>query len=102
MSLTNEEASIILGMVARGDNKHDIAAWFGVNQARVKEVEDGTYGSLTAAPPEKLLPRGQAGPKGRRLRRSVAKAIDMLASGSLDEAIKILQDAGALYDKNQS
>jgi hypothetical protein len=30
-SLTNKDASIILGMVARGDREHDIAAWFGVN-----------------------------------------------------------------------
>ena len=37
-SLTNKDASIILGMVDRGDREHDIAVWFGVNQARIAEV----------------------------------------------------------------
>lgn len=50
MTLMNKDASIILGMVARGDKRHDIAAWFGENQARIAEVEQGQYGNLTAAP----------------------------------------------------
>jgi hypothetical protein len=28
-------------MLARGDRHHDIAAWFGVNQARIAEVKGG-------------------------------------------------------------
>ena len=50
MSLTNREAQIVLGMIARGDKQHDIAAWFGENQARNNEVEKGSHGSLAAAP----------------------------------------------------
>jgi hypothetical protein len=34
LSLTNKDASIVLGMIARDDRDHDIAAWFGVNQGR--------------------------------------------------------------------
>jgi hypothetical protein len=28
-------------MVTRGDRHHDIAAWFGVNQGRIAEVNSG-------------------------------------------------------------
>ena len=38
ITLTNKDASIALGMVARGDREHDIAAWFGVNQGRIAEA----------------------------------------------------------------
>lgn len=39
--LTAADASIVKGMVERGDRKHDIAAWFGVNQGRIAEVQSG-------------------------------------------------------------
>ena len=29
--LTDQDAAIVKGMLARGDRQHDIAAWFGVN-----------------------------------------------------------------------
>jgi hypothetical protein len=67
-SLTNKDASIILGMVARGDREHDIAAWFGVNQARIAEVKAGSHGKLSTAPANELPPKGPPGVKGRRLR----------------------------------
>lgn len=68
MALTYKEAAIVLGMAARGDKKHDIAAWFGENQARVAEVEAGEFGTLALAPAAELPPKGAPGPKGRRLR----------------------------------
>lgn len=68
MTLTNRDASLVLGMSARGDKKHDIAAWFGENQARIAEVEQGQHGGVTAAPAIELPPKGAPGPKGRRLR----------------------------------
>ncbi len=101
MSLTNEEASIILGMVARGDSKHDIAAWFGVNQARVKEVEDGAHGNLVAAPLDKLFPKGAPGPRARRLRKVVEKAAQLLESGDNAAALNALKEAATKYDKAQ-
>jgi hypothetical protein len=58
-SLTNKDASIILGMVARGDREHDIAAWFRVNQARIAEVKSGLHGSrVSAASATELPPKG--------------------------------------------
>lgn len=74
MTLTNKDAQIVLGMVARGDKRHDIAAWFGENQARIAEVEAGEYGNLVAAPASDLPPKGAPGLKGRRLRAFTAKA----------------------------
>jgi hypothetical protein len=87
-SLTNKDASIILGMVARGDREHDIAAWFGVNQARIAEVKSGSHGSrVSAASATELPPKGPPGIKGRRLRASVRKAVDVLIAKDVGAAM---------------
>lgn len=49
LSLSNRDASIVLGMQKRGDREHDIAAWFGVNQGRIAEVKAGSHGVLQSA-----------------------------------------------------
>jgi len=41
ISLTEEDAAIVKGMLARGDRQHDIAAWFGVNGGRIGEISSG-------------------------------------------------------------
>jgi hypothetical protein len=41
ISLTEEDAAVIKGMLMRGDRQHDIAAWFGVNGGRIGEVACG-------------------------------------------------------------
>lgn len=102
MALTNEQASIILGMVARGDKRHDIAAWYGENQARVAEVEDGKYGQLQAASAEKLPPKGAPGPKGRRLRSAVLKALEALETNDPAKAKVLLSDAVTNFNKNEA
>lgn len=38
ISLTEEDAAIVKGMLARGDRQHDIASWFGVNGGRIAEI----------------------------------------------------------------
>jgi len=49
--LTPADASIIKGMIARGDRHHDIAAWFGVNQGRIAEVNgEAVYADVPIAP----------------------------------------------------
>lgn len=48
------DVPIILGMLARGDRKHDIAAWFGLNQGRIADVEAGEHGYPPAASKAKL------------------------------------------------
>jgi len=101
-SLSPNDAKIVLGMIERGDRKHDIAAWFGVNQGRIKDVEDGKYGTLEVAPQEDLPPSGPPGIKGRRLRIAVKKALQALqASHPEHEACKLLSEAAVKFDKNE-
>jgi hypothetical protein len=74
IQLTTNDARIVLGMVARDDREHDIAAWFGVNQGRVAEAKAGEYGTTSVAPASELPPKGPPGPKGRRLHATAKKA----------------------------
>jgi hypothetical protein len=101
-SLTNKDATIVLGMAARGDRDHDVAAWFGVNQGRIAEVKSGSHGPLTAAPPEELPPKGPPGIKGRRLRASTGKAIDLMKEQKFSEALELLGEALKRYDSNEA
>ncbi len=39
--LTEEDAAIIKGMSERGDEQHNIAAWFGINHGRISEIVNG-------------------------------------------------------------
>ncbi len=41
INLSEEDASIVKGMLERGDRQHDIAAWFGVNGGRIAEIATG-------------------------------------------------------------
>jgi hypothetical protein len=105
ISLTNKDATIVLGMAARGDRDHDIAAWFGVNQGRVAEVKSGSHGPLTMAPANELPPKGPPGLKGRRLRASTGKALDALVAkgdDKLKDVVDILTDALKRYDSNEA
>jgi hypothetical protein len=46
-------------MILRGDRKHDIAAFFGVNPGRIADVESGRrFNSVPAAPEAELPPPG--------------------------------------------
>src|SRR4051794_24279154 len=59
ISLTEIDASIVKGMLARGDRQHDIAAWFGVNGGRIGDISTGAkFPSVAVAPPEGLPPPG--------------------------------------------
>jgi hypothetical protein len=104
ISLTNKDATLVLGMVARGDRDHDIAAWFGVNQGRIAEVKSGSHGQLTMAPAHELPPKGPPGLKGRLLRASSGKALEFLkAKGddSLKDVIDMLSESLRRYDSNE-
>ena len=55
--ITREQASIVLGMLNRGDKQHDIAAYFGENPGRIIDVKHGRralYRDIEPAPPEAL------------------------------------------------
>ena len=57
--LTTTDAAQVKGMLHRGDRKHDIAAWFGVNPGRIAEVASGErFYSVQAAPLTDLPPPG--------------------------------------------
>lgn len=92
----------ILAMVARGDRKHDIAAWFGLNQGRIAEVEDGDYGTPPVAT-DGLPPSGSPGLKARELRASIGEIYRSLRANSLDGegTLKRLERAMAQFDKNE-
>ena len=102
MSLTNRDAAIVLGMVARGDKRHDIAAWFGENQARIAEIEQGSHGSISAAPAADLPPKGAPGPKGRRMKAFANKALEALDTGDVEAAKKALRDGIAKYEQYEA
>lgn len=57
--LDDEDASIVKGMLARGDRQHDIAAWFGVNGGRIAEVATGMkFQDVPQAEARDLPPKG--------------------------------------------
>ncbi|MBU1175851.1 MAG: hypothetical protein KKH72_10665 [Alphaproteobacteria bacterium] len=102
MSLTTKDAAIILGMVKRGDKKHDVASWFGENPARVQEVIAGEYGTLVPASADQLPPKGAPGPKGRRLKAAAVKSLAELESGNVNGAIGRLKEAIAQFEKHEA
>ena len=100
--LDHDDVPIILGMIERGDRDHDIAAWFGVNQGRIKNAKDGKYGLGDPAPAHTLPPKGAPGIKGRYLRDAVEQALAMIEAGDDDKASTVLLRAKERYDRNQT
>lgn len=93
MAITHKEASIVMGMLSRGDKNHDIAAWFGENPARVAEVKDGTaFGAVPAAPPAELPPKGAVGPRARRLRAYARDALAVLVEKGPDGVVRAIKE----------
>ncbi|MGT2441229.1 hypothetical protein ACU4I5_00085 [Ensifer adhaerens] len=59
LSISAKDAALIRGMIARGDRHHDIAAFFGLNQGRIAEINDlSRFPDVPAADPAELPPRG--------------------------------------------
>jgi len=59
VALSAIDASIVKGMLARGDKQHDIAAWFGCNAGRVADVKTGKkHRDVPSAPMHALPPPG--------------------------------------------
>ena len=102
--LTGKDVPIVLGMIAREDRKHDIAAWFGVNQGRIADAEKGKYGGGSAANEKKLPPKGAPGIKGRALRDSVGIAVESYDSRkiTLNELLDRLKRALSRYDAHEA
>lgn len=102
LALSAADIPIVLGMAARGDRNHDIAAWFGVNQGRIKEAKDGKYGMPAPAPANTLPPKGPPGIKGRRLRDAMANVSALLKTGDVRAAKAALDAATKQYDANEA
>ena len=65
IKLTEQDASVVKAMIARGDRQHDIAAWFGVNAGRIAEIASGrTFREVAIADRVNLPPPGPY-PSGR-------------------------------------
>ena len=104
ITVRKADVPAILGMVARGDRKHDIAAWFGLNQGRIAEVEDGKYGSPPMAPANQLPPSGSPGLKARALRSEIDRIHQLLKKGTVADtqaALKKLEQAMQEFDKDE-
>jgi hypothetical protein len=101
ITLWKDDARVVLGMVARGDRDHDIAAWFGVNQGRIAEVKAGEFGELIAASTDQLPPSGPPGIKGRRLRAALENIREMAAAGDAGAATAAITEAMKQYDANE-
>ncbi len=101
-ALTIRDASIVIGMISRGDRDHDIAAWFGVNQDRIAEVKEGKYSPAAAADASELPPKGPPGVKGKRLKAAVDKALASLAAGDIGRTMEALQNGKAAYETNEA
>jgi hypothetical protein len=83
------QASLIKGLLARGDRQQDIAAFFGENSGRIAEVSTGQTFPHVAPMAEKHLPsRDQVAGKFamffaeqaiKRAQRGLADALEYLA-----------------------
>ena len=101
LRLETPDIPLVLGMINRNDRRHDIAAWFGVNQGRIKDAQDGKYGKPAPAGPKGLPPRGPPGIKGRHLRDEVNEALHLIAKGDAATARAILQAGANVYDADE-
>jgi hypothetical protein len=95
------DVPIIVGMIARGDRHHDIAAWFGLNQGRIKDAQDGKYGPPHTQSGTHLPPKGPPGIKGRYLREAIGSALARLKAGDSADGISEIQNAIELYDTDE-
>lgn len=78
--LTEYDAALVKGMLARGDRQHDIAAWFGVNGGRIAEVATGATFGWVDQVTEDLPPSGPY-PTGKQAAE---------AQAALDQALNAL------------
>lgn len=93
--LSRGDTVIVLGMIQRGDRKHDIAAWFGVNPGRIAEAEQGLlYTGVKPASQKALPPPVSPGPIARTALDAIRRARrDLEKTDSIGEAKAILDQA---------
>jgi len=87
--LSHDDASIVKGMVDRGDRHHDIAAWFGVNQGRIAEVISGDLWPEAPTASARLLPPPGPYTSGRSAQRAITALEE--AQATLDAAARTIE-----------
>jgi len=83
--LSSADASIVKGMLARGDRQSDIASYFGVNGGRIAEISVGKkFSSASVAPGTTLPPPGPYiyGELRRRMKKALTDVQTELANGN--------------------
>lgn len=99
ISVNKADVPVILAMLARDDRNHDVAAWFGLNQGRIKEVKDGQHGTPPLASSKSLPPSGSPGPKALALKAAIEASLKLSNAGKHSEAQSALTDALTEYGK---
>lgn len=90
VTLDEDDAAIVKGMLERGDRQHDIAAWFGVNGGRIGEIAAESRFPFVAAAPQADLPPPGPYPSGRE---------GAAVMGALTQAREALDRAEALIKR---
>lgn len=81
--LTERDAAMVKGMLARGDRQHDVAAWFGVNGGRIAEIATRkTFSKVSPLQSANLPPPGPY-PAGRDVHAALA-ALRMAKEAIID------------------
>ena len=82
ITLDEEDAAIIKGMLCRGDRQHDIAAWFGINGGRIGEISSRRkFRDVAPAAADRLPPAGPylSGREAAVMRDALEKVLCVLA-----------------------
>lgn len=96
--LTQDQAAIVKGLLARGEKQHDIAAFFSENGGRIAEIKTGKAFADTAAAPKKDLPTAAEFASGYVI--YMARAAIERAKLGLDAALAYLNDYEAARESH--
>ena len=94
--MTAEQASIVKGLLARGEKQHDIAAFFGVNGGRIAEIKTGRVHAAVPPAAKKDLPKSADMATGHAL--YLAEQALLRARLGIDQALAYVQDMKARSD----
>ena len=108
MALNDQDVATVKGMLARGDQQRDVAAYFGIAEEGIGAVAKGELGAQIPSASEDSLP-----PPGPYLAgRTALKAIDTLLSlrALIDQAMDeldvyervVLRDAEDRYPRGRN
>ncbi len=98
ISLTNEEAAVVKGMLNRGDRQHDIAAWFGVNGGRISEIATGKTFRNTEPKSDNLPP---SGPYLAGRDAEAAMIALSAAQETIETALRLIAERRASYEADE-